>query len=432
MDKASKRKRLRELTERELQTKLLLPLLGRMEYRGATIYHGPRERGKDLICFDLDRLRNREYLAIVAKAVDLYGSVSSSDGLREVVYQVEQCFNVPYEDLFGMRQITMDRVWVVTTGDIVPGASDSVFEYLRKQNLTKLVRFIPGAELVELVDQWFSDYWDGGATTIDQVRERASRYEAFSRSLLTALGGKADEIEETLQAVAESTQPPLVRIGEWSLSRLSSYSAHLEPITDGLPACYFTNAAGSLGKAFADTKRLVYYAMFDVEETMERYEKMMALSDPRAFVDAFERDLEEAHPFWQPHGGAAGKAVQAVDDLRDAIQETSSMLAKLDKLGKRAWALALFESIAELEAEVESYLCGVEQDPLLIHWQVETDAGKGRLRLLYSAPAVPHVDILETSHSTARGNRTTHEVLDWARVAVRDYLEALVAETGSA
>jgi hypothetical protein len=429
MDKASKRKSLHELTERELQTKLLLPLLGRMGYRGASIYHGPRERGKDLICFDLDRLRNREYLAIVAKAVDLNGSVSSSDGLREVVYQVEQCFNVPYEDLFGMRQITMDRVWVVTTGGIVPGASDSVFEYLRKQNLSKLVRFIPGAELVELVDQWFPDYWAGGATSIEQVRERASRYEAFGRSLLTALGGKPDEIEETLQAVAESTDPPRVRVGEWSLSRLSSYGVNLEPITGALPACYVTSAVGLLGKAFADTKRLVYYAMFDVDETMERYEKMMALSDPRAFVEAFDRDLEQAHPFWQSHGGAAGKAVRQIEYLRDAIQEVSEMLANLDKLGKRAWAVSLFESVAELEGEVESYLRGVEQDPLRIYWQVESYEGVGRLRLLYSAPAAPHRDVLETSHSAARGNRTTVEVLQWAGVAVRHYLEALVATT---
>lgn len=124
---------LRNLDERGLQQDVLVPLLNRMEFRGVSLYHGPRERGKDIVCFEYDRLRNREYLAVVAKAGDLNGSVSSDRGLREVTYQAEQCFDVPYEDLFGMTQLTMDRVWIVTSGRIVPGASDSVYEHLKSR-----------------------------------------------------------------------------------------------------------------------------------------------------------------------------------------------------------------------------------------------------------------------------------------------------------
>jgi len=41
--------------------------------------------------------------------------------------------------------------------------------------------------------------------------------------------------------------------------------------------------------------------MFDVEATMVRYEKVMALSDPRPFVAAFKKDLKEVYPFWRAH-----------------------------------------------------------------------------------------------------------------------------------
>lgn len=75
-----------------------------------------------------------EYLAVVAKAVDLSGSVSSPKGLREVGHQVLQCFDNPYEDLFGMTRVSIDRVWIVTSKRILSGAETSIFSSLEKNN----------------------------------------------------------------------------------------------------------------------------------------------------------------------------------------------------------------------------------------------------------------------------------------------------------
>jgi len=144
MDNKDKLQNLRNLSERQMRQDLLIPLLGRMKYRAATEYNGAREHGKDIVCFDDDKLGQRRYLAIVAKISDLTGSVSSNEGLRGVLYQTEQCFNEPYHDLFGMNSITMNEVWIVTTGRVVPGAADSVFGMLEKTNLAKLTRVIAG------------------------------------------------------------------------------------------------------------------------------------------------------------------------------------------------------------------------------------------------------------------------------------------------
>ena len=115
MAEPEKLKKLRQLDERGLRESVLLPLLTRLGYSAPTLYHGPQERGKDIIAYRSDPLGHREYLAVVAKAVDLTGSVSSSKGLREVIHQVEQCFDIPYEDLFGMTKVSIDRVWIVTS-----------------------------------------------------------------------------------------------------------------------------------------------------------------------------------------------------------------------------------------------------------------------------------------------------------------------------
>src|SRR4051812_5052682 len=102
-----------------------------MGFRGASEYHGGGGRGKDIVSFTIDKLGQRRYLGVVAKIGDLTGSVSSSSGLSEVLYQTEQCFNEEYHDLFGMRALTMDEVWIVTTGRVVPGAAESVFGKLK-------------------------------------------------------------------------------------------------------------------------------------------------------------------------------------------------------------------------------------------------------------------------------------------------------------
>ena len=107
MAEPEKLEKLRQLDERGLRENILLPLLTRLGCKAPTIYHGPQERGKDIITYTNNPLGQREYVAVVAKSVDLSGSVSSSAGLREVIHQVEQCFDIPYDDLFGMTRVSI-------------------------------------------------------------------------------------------------------------------------------------------------------------------------------------------------------------------------------------------------------------------------------------------------------------------------------------
>jgi len=83
------------LDEKSLREAVLLPLLSRMGIRAATIYHGPSERGKDIVGFALDHFGNREYVAVVAKVADLDGSVSSSSSLRQVLFKLSSVSMCP-------------------------------------------------------------------------------------------------------------------------------------------------------------------------------------------------------------------------------------------------------------------------------------------------------------------------------------------------
>jgi len=180
--------KLLRMNEEELRESLLLPLLSRMGFKYVMVYHGPGERGKDIVCLDTNRLGKREYMAVVAKAKDLDGNVSSPESLQAVLNQIRQCFDTEYYDLFGMSRVTMDRVWVVTTRRIVPGAEATVFGTLEKSNLSKLVSFVDGSQLVGLVDEHYPAYWDARAEPIDVLRDQRDRLLVFIRGMLAALG----------------------------------------------------------------------------------------------------------------------------------------------------------------------------------------------------------------------------------------------------
>ena len=224
-----KLKKLSELDEKGLREDVLLPLLTRLGCKAPTIYHGPQERGKDIITYSHDLLGQREYIAVVAKAVDLSGSVSSSKGLREVLHQVQQCFDIPYEDLFGMTKVSIDRVWIVTSKRILPSAETSIYSTLEKNNLSKLIRFISREQLAGLIDEKYPAFWDESLEPADVLREQKARLARFCQDLLGALGGNQSDIKATLNEVLHSYSPPKVTIpSDRTMTRLDPYGIELD------------------------------------------------------------------------------------------------------------------------------------------------------------------------------------------------------------
>jgi hypothetical protein len=195
MDNKDKASLLARLNEDQLREQVLIPLLGRIGFRSPILYHGSREHGKDIICFDVDRLGQRIYMGVVAKKGDINGAVASDKGIWEVCRQVQQCFDKPYDDLFGMKQVTMDYVWVITNGRILASASDSIYESLKKSNLSKLIRFIQVEQLVAMIDEHFAAYWNQADESIESVRAQRDRALRLCGEIIGSLGATKQEIE---------------------------------------------------------------------------------------------------------------------------------------------------------------------------------------------------------------------------------------------
>lgn len=384
MELETKINRLKDFNEKGLRENVLIPLLNRIGYKAATIYHGPRERGKDIICFDYDRLGNREYLGVVAKVTDLDGSVSSSDSLREIVYQIEQCFDVPYEDLFGMTRITMDRVWVVTSRRIVGGAADSIYDHLTKRNLSKLVRFISGENLRQLIDDHYSSYWEASIEPLDKVNEQKNRLVSFCKHILITLGGEPSDVESTINNVIHSDLPPRVLTSpDKSLVRVSPYRVEFDSIDEEYSHGFFSTNCGLIRDAFFKAKESIYYAMFDVDEIIEHYEEVIKKTNPKEFTSAFDIKLKEDYPFWHSSFGRAYDACNDIGYLNDGLNEIDKLKKNLHKIGKLEWATYLVDSVSLVEDEVRLFLNHLDKETFKIPWRIDTICDKPKLRMLY-------------------------------------------------
>ena len=437
MAEPEKLEKLRQLDERSLRENVLLPLLTRLGCKAPTIYHGPQERGKDIITYTTDPLGQREYIAVVAKAVDLGGSVSSSTGLREVIHQVEQCFDIPYEDLFGMTRVSIDRVWIVTSRKILSGAETSIFSSLAKNNLTKLIRCIAGEQLVDLLDDKYPAFWDDSLEPVDNLRTQKARLTRFCQDLLGALGGNQSEISATINQVLHSYVPPAIAIPpDRTLTRLAPYQVDLDKVPEPY-ACEFKLSCGSIREAFVAAKQKLYYAMFDVDEIMEQYDEAINTTDPKEFVATFRDKLRQGYPFFQSYGRRTLDADRAIEYLDDGLSEFMELQAGLKAAARWEWAIAVISSVSALEPDVESFLQHVEKEEFTLYWPIGDDRSTPVLRLEYTEPKTGCVTfITKHTRSIASSGKqdarpiTAQDVSSEVQREITEYLWVLVRKAG--
>jgi len=332
----------------------------------------------------------------------------------------------------------MDRVWVVTSGRIVPGAADSVFDGLRKRNLSKLVRFIDRVQLIDMLDQHYGEYWGQSGETVDALREQKQRLVRFTRDLLHALGAKNADVDEALNAVLHSYMPPAVIFpSDRSLTRLGPYRTEIDIIAEKYSHGLYSHSCGLIRDAFFEAKQSLYYAMFDVDEIMEHYEKVIKNDDPEQLLRAFDSNLSEDYPFWRTSFGRADEARRNLEYLREGVQEVNELYDKLDTQGRLEWALSLVDSVQALKPEIEEFLLHFDQDEFLLTWQIETKKKCATLRLVYGKSDVRGKEVVETKHkrvvefyqyrSKATREITAKDVMAEIHKALREYIDRMIA-----
>ena len=92
--------RLKKLTEFEFRQQVLIPLLKAMGFSDVYEFHGPKEKGKDLIFREVSRLKEIFVHAVVVSKNDITGTVGDTKSAERILDQVRMALEEPYVDLY--------------------------------------------------------------------------------------------------------------------------------------------------------------------------------------------------------------------------------------------------------------------------------------------------------------------------------------------
>lgn len=374
MNPREKKEILNNLNEKEFRQDLIIPLLSKMGYIAPVEYHGANERGKDIICIEYDKLNEQRFLAVVAKTGDLTGNAAKNSGLMNVVTQVQQAFDIPYEDLYNMRQVFINEVWVLTNGKIVSGAQESVINTLRKTNLDKQIRIIGDDRLIQLIDKHFSTYWNSNSETKESVIIQRDKLISFIESLLSANNIDKSTIESVKSSILYSTFNPRIskNIEGLHISSVSPYSVELAKIDNEFDDYIVSYTYGITNRIFQEAKKNLRYSFFDIEETIEHADRISKLTNPWEFVVQTQNNLERDYPFHKSYGSASD-FIDNINSLEEGLNELKRFKAFLKHNEKLEWAKELSNSITKLLPEIEKILDNNKEEDLVINFVINED-----------------------------------------------------------
>jgi signal transduction histidine kinase len=275
---------LKGLSEEDLRAVVLIPLLIHMGLRDVIEYHGgSAEKGKDIIAHYSGPLGDRHYVAVVAKATDIHGSVSKRGSASEVLMQAEQALNEPYTDIYDLKEVRIDECWIITSGEIKNTAVESIRGKLAKSNLDKLVRFVDRPRLIQLISLHIPTFWHHERILLQFAHEM--------RGSLVGIHAAADFLRRELSTerrnqVVDGIEVQILRaidtLQSWSLAQGQSR----EPILDWVDVSSMVRKAVStlahegrgielqieegLPKLFGD-ERLLIHALRCVLDNAVRY-----------------------------------------------------------------------------------------------------------------------------------------------------------------
>ncbi len=432
MNPREKKEILNNLNEKEFRQDLIIPLLSKMGYLAPIEYHGTSERGKDIICFEYDRLNEQRFLSVVAKTGDLTGNAATNSGLMTVVNQVQQAFDNPYEDLYNMRQVFINEVWVMTTGKIVSGAQDSVINTLRKNNLDKQIRIIGDDRLIHLIDKHFSTYWNSNAETKESVVIQRDRLLSFIESLLSANNIDNSTIEAVKASILYSSFNPRIsnNIEGLHISSVSPYSIELAKIDSDFDDFIVSKIYGVTSRVFQEAKKQLSYSFFDIEEVIDRANKISKITNPWEFVVETQSNLARNYPFERPYGDAS-KFMDNISYLEEGLNELKFFKKFLKHEGKLDWAKELAKSITELQPEIEKIIKNNKEEYIVINYKIDNSLNKVFIEYNANADKICFTSkfkrIDEKGFERNRdGTLNPTKVIDFVLFKFREYVETLL------
>jgi hypothetical protein len=121
-----------------------LPNIQNVEYT-----HGVYEKGADFVLSKLDTtLGNIIYIGVIAKI----GNIKQN--FTDIERQIDEC-SMPRKFQRGTKQIRLQEIWIITTGNISNNAQEKIHEKFKNSNIS----FLDVDWIVNSIDRNIDNFW---------------------------------------------------------------------------------------------------------------------------------------------------------------------------------------------------------------------------------------------------------------------------------
>ncbi|MCE5249410.1 NACHT domain-containing protein [bacterium] len=144
---------LQGLSERELCELVLIPLLQAMGFTDIRYLHGRDELGKDIVFQYHSPLEGTRHYCAVVKMNRLSGSVTSSQSIGSLYFQIRQAMKTPFRDPFDGKELHITKVFVFTPHDISQACIRSISGEMGDTPQDS-INFVDGPKLISMLNEY--------------------------------------------------------------------------------------------------------------------------------------------------------------------------------------------------------------------------------------------------------------------------------------
>jgi DNA-binding NarL/FixJ family response regulator len=119
-----------------------------LRYAGVRLTHGPTEKGKDIVCYEVNKMGRNEYVGVQIKRGDVRSSGGKSS-LTDLWRQALEAFNSPVH--FDDGDHYLDKFVVIVSGTIKELARDKLSDFVKANHAHRRIFFLDREELADVV-----------------------------------------------------------------------------------------------------------------------------------------------------------------------------------------------------------------------------------------------------------------------------------------
>jgi hypothetical protein len=317
---------MQKMKEDELSRNILIPLLEAMGFHDVFYHHGGSdEQGKDIVCWETDKLHARKNYAVVVKATQISGQAKGGKGTTgEVATQIQQVFGSDYLDPITSETQTVHECWVISNQRILKEGEKAIKSVIKPSSLDRHIRFINGDKLWELVEKHLASQTLMGK--FQMIQKQLNNIDTHYQPVIQVSGEEMSlSLREKFKGAA--TEKPI----EFNFSFQFPDTPAGQAAKDALKHHFATGAPVSISPEFIESVDypVIIKSIFGTENIQPTTLRISPVSNGHHFVARIEIKCDDGDVFTLDHVDFLVQHSGSEEATLENVEATSIIRIKL-------------------------------------------------------------------------------------------------------